>query len=356
MGVISVHLQKITVVGGDWLGLLIRGGDPWSEFLSTWQRWDALWYQQIAEAGYRACNGTAGFEPLYPFVVRAGSFLTFGHIVWSELLVSTACFIAAMVALYKLSLVEANHRVARLAVMLVALNPVGFFLLAPYTESMFLVLTVSSFLFARMDRPWLAGIAGFGAALTRLFGAILILPLAYEYLRHRDAQRRRMDIGLLASLLPAAGLMLATAYRRMGIGEPRTVIDISAPWGNKFLPPWEQLTASWSYIMRTGNVIEELNLACVLVSVVLLVAVVVKRLPLMYTLYAAPYLLWILTHEWLLSPFQGANRYVLVLFPVTLGAAIWLGRRQWLASGWLIVSTILMTTFFQYWVHFGFVA
>jgi len=70
VAVLSIHLQPVTMIGGDWLNLIIRSGRPWSDLLSTWQRWDALWYQQIAEHGYHAGDGTSAFYPLYPLLVR----------------------------------------------------------------------------------------------------------------------------------------------------------------------------------------------------------------------------------------------------------------------------------------------
>src|SRR5687767_8468695 len=78
-----------------------------------------------------------------------------------------------------------RERFARLTVLLVALFPTGFFLLAPYPEALFLALTVASLYLARQGRWWLAGLAGLLAALTRFQGAFLALPLAYEYLRQR---------------------------------------------------------------------------------------------------------------------------------------------------------------------------
>jgi hypothetical protein len=61
VALLAVHLEPVRGVGGEWLDLVIRGGGPWSELLSTWQRWDALWYQQIATNGYRAGDGTVAF-------------------------------------------------------------------------------------------------------------------------------------------------------------------------------------------------------------------------------------------------------------------------------------------------------
>src|SRR5207237_1359990 len=124
----------------------------------------------------------------------------------------------AFVLLYRLARVDIGRRAAILTVLLVALSPVGFFLLAPYTEALFLATTVASFWLARTRHPWLAGIAGGAAGLTRLQGGLLLLPLGY--LAWRD-----LRAGVLtpknapAWIFPAVGVFLALAYPRLVIGE-----------------------------------------------------------------------------------------------------------------------------------------
>ena len=51
-----------------------------------WQRWDALWYQHLAEAGYQAGDGSTAFYPLYPFLIKVFSLPLFGQTVWAEVL------------------------------------------------------------------------------------------------------------------------------------------------------------------------------------------------------------------------------------------------------------------------------
>ncbi len=55
---------------GSWDQLAIQGTDFASQLLSSWQRWDALWYQHITEVGYRVGDGSAAFFPLYPILGR----------------------------------------------------------------------------------------------------------------------------------------------------------------------------------------------------------------------------------------------------------------------------------------------
>lgn len=363
LAIMSLHLQSLTAVGGDWLNLLIRSGRLSVDLLAPWQRWDALWYQQIATHGYHAGDGTVAFQPLYPLIARIVSVPLLGNVVLAELLVSSAAFFGAMWLLYRITLCDAEPFVAKLAVLITALFPVGFFLLVPYTESLFLLLSLAAFWFARSDRPWLAGLAGMGAGLTRTFGAIfLVLPLAFEYVRQRHSDSGpdrsrvvlRPGFGLLAPVLPAAGLLAMTLYQKLIVGEQRSIFEVQSFWGNRVVPPWHPVPDSISHIVRTGDNIEMLNLLCLL-GFGVLALFAIRRLPVSYSLYTVPYLAFMFSRESLLSPLESVARYLLILFPCVIMLAIWLARRPLLAAAWLVVSVLLQALLLEYWVHFGFV-
>src|SRR5438552_1630843 len=46
-----------------WTSLEVVDGRPWTFVFSVWQRWDALWYEEIARDGYHAGNNTAWIFP-----------------------------------------------------------------------------------------------------------------------------------------------------------------------------------------------------------------------------------------------------------------------------------------------------
>ncbi|MBI2318787.1 MAG: hypothetical protein HYU75_17805, partial [Betaproteobacteria bacterium] len=115
LGLLGVFAQR----GSDRLAqggnavFVIQGGEPWSLFLSVWQRWDALWYQRIAEEGYQATNGTLNFYPLFPLLSRVLSLPLGGHVVWAELILTSVCFVVAMRLLYDLALQDGQTSPAR---------------------------------------------------------------------------------------------------------------------------------------------------------------------------------------------------------------------------------------------------
>jgi hypothetical protein len=350
--VLSLHLQPVTVVGGDWLNRWIHGGEPWSEFLSSWQRWDALWYQHIAESGYHAGDGSAAFYPLYPLLVRGLSLLLDDQTVWAELVVSSAAFVVAMALLYNVVRLDVGPRAARLTVFLTAFFPTGFVFVAPYTESLYLALTLAAFWWARHGRPWAAGCAACAAALTRTQGIFLVVPLAVEDLQRRRQERTWPNASLLAATLPALGFVLPQLYDRYIVGERAVGLGAQSAWGYTVVAPWQTLAASWAHITARGDLVEALNLVCLL-GFTLLALCAAWRLPLSYSLYALPYLALLFTRQMYFSPLLSVARFTIVLFPCFIVAAAWLSRRRQLAGAWLVMSVLLLALLLQYWVHFG---
>jgi hypothetical protein len=337
-----------------WTSLEVVDGRPWTLLFSIWQRWDGLWYQEIATEGYHAGNNTAAFFPLFPLLSRIASLPFLGNVVLGELAITTVACVAAFVLLYRIARMEIGRRAAIITVLLIALSPVGFFLLAPYTEALFLATTVASFWFARTRHPWLAGIAGGAAGLTRLQGGLLMIPLGYLALRDLRA-------GTLAPrnapawVLPAVGVFLALAYPRLVVGETGSPFDLQQAWGARLAPPWQSISDAVGHIARTGDPIEVLNL----LSVVGLTAVVLygfRRLPLEYVLYAiaSVTLLWLRDTD-NLSPLMSAARYSVVIFPGFMIGGQLLRSRLGVAVGLLAISAAIQIALFVDWVHWGFV-
>ena len=350
----SLRLWPAGPASGFWFELVHTGGEPWSELLSLWQRWDALWYEKIVRDWYRPDDFTTHFEPLYPLLGRALALATGAPAVLALLVVASLCYVAAMWLLYRVARLDVGHRPARLAVLLTAFFPAGFFMLAPYSESLFLALTLGAFLAARRGRPWVAGGLGFLAGTTRDVGALLVLPLAYEYLRQRDAAGQRPGPALLAAALPPLGLAAATAYFRAVIGERRSVIEVAGPWGDRLAPPWEALATMWEHVERKADPVGAFSMVA-LFAFALIAVGVFRRLPLAYSLYVVPYLALMFCRQSEAAPAESIARYLLVLFPCFVMLGLWLARRPALTGAWLAIGLLLQSLLLVRWTHYGFV-
>src|SRR5690242_15753176 len=107
-------------------------------------RYDAWLYYAIVDHGYTIRENTANFHPLYPLLATLITPLVGGNIDLTLLLLSTL-FSTALCVLFA-RYVERFYGadLANRAAWLLFLAPPGFILLAPYTESTFLVLAVGA--------------------------------------------------------------------------------------------------------------------------------------------------------------------------------------------------------------------
>jgi hypothetical protein len=334
---------------GDLTDLVVPPADPWHAFESMWQRWDALWYQQIALHAYQPRGYSTAFQPLFPLLARALQPLAAGDLVAAELVLSTVAAGFAFWAVYRLAGLELGREAATLSVLLVALCPVGFFLLAPYTEGLFLALAAGAVWATRQDRPALAALLAMAAATARLTGVILVAPLVVEELR-----RRRFGGRLALCLLPVIGLLGTLAYQRYVAGVVAPLAPLGAYWDVHPAPAWQVVGDSVLFIAQHGDPIELLNLAG-LAGFAALAVPVARRLPLAHLAYVVPNLLLVAFRHGHVSPLASGARYLLVVFPCFFAAAALLLPHRRLRVAVLAVAATADLAAFAYWVRFGWV-
>jgi Gpi18-like mannosyltransferase len=227
----AVYLRGVQPVTGG-----VRG-----ELLGPWLRWDACWYLRIASVGYSLTDGTTAFFPLYPLLLRwLGPLLGGDHLLAAAVISHTACLLA-MLLLYQITRQELDHDCARRAVIYQLFFPTAFFLFAPYTESLFMLWAIACLLAARRETWWLAGLCGLLAGLTRVTGALLILPVAVE-MRSRYGSLRKLlhPRALWLGLIPL-GVMTYSLYLALAFGDPFLWLHSQAAWNRSLAWPWEMI-------------------------------------------------------------------------------------------------------------------
>lgn len=128
-----------------------------ASFDGLWVHWDARHYLKIAQQGYVNVGDDRlilVFFPLYPWCVRALNLLL-GDWVVSSVIVSNLCAAGAASLLYALVHRVYDAQTARLSLCYFLLNPYSVFLAAPYSEALFLLLTLGALYAAANDRCWL---------------------------------------------------------------------------------------------------------------------------------------------------------------------------------------------------------
>ncbi|MFN2569220.1 MAG: hypothetical protein ABR564_06420, partial [Candidatus Dormibacteria bacterium] len=339
--------------------LVDRPGTLAGAVVGPWQRDDGLWYQLIAQAGYGAHPADAAFFPLYPDAIRTVGVLLGGAYGLAGLLVSTAALFVALVLLHRLVAADFEGRVARRTVIGIACAPFAFFLLAPFTEALFLMLSVATVLAARRRRFLVAGVCAGLATACRLQGLALMVPLLVEAVmdmreRRRGGLARGPTPIHAAVLLPllSFGLLLLYLGRQTSLEGGFFAVE-SRYWSVHPAAPWTVLSHSLGAIAGGRHPEEVANLAVGL-AVLALLPLMWRRLPLSYTLYTAALAVPLWFHENGYSPMMSAGRFSAVIFPVFVVAAVVItNQRAWRAMVAVMLS--VMVAFFVNFTRYHFV-
>jgi hypothetical protein len=328
-------------ISGGYFGVAPRLQGVDGAVLGVWLRFDAVHYTRIASGGYSSDDLTA-FFPLYPALTRLAGLALGGDFLLGALIVSNlACLLLLReldIWLQEEGIPEATRQLSQI---LILVFPAGFFLLAPYSESTFLLLTIMGLRRARDGRWFTSAACGLAAGLTRVTGVVLVLPWLMEALRPSapGATTRRQRI--LLSLSPLAGtavFLVWTAAR----GFPTSLEVHETYWHEAPAPPWVPLAATFSRI-AAGQVgwIELVGLATVCLMAYLGVAMI-RRLPASWTVYHWSTLLLGLSVLRPPQPLATQTRFAVVLFPAFVTAALLLrGGRLRLAAVAVSFSLVL---------------
>ncbi len=342
--------------------------------LGPWQRFDALHYTRIAAAGYTHPEDSV-FPPLYPWLMRALGGLFGGthaaHLAVG-ILISNAALLGLLILLHNVGsdLLGAEHA-ARLLVYF-ALFPTAFFLFAPYTESLFLLLTLGSLWLAfRYDQFEWAGVLGLLAALTRLTGWVLVVPLAYHFWQRHLGQGKwkiepvggwnlRLFGRGTAVLLPGVGLLLFLLYRAW-LGLPPLANVYAEYWFQRTGIPGTDLLRALAGMVGVGNGrTGEFTLWFDFFTTLLLLATTILAFfrwqrQLGWGLYAAMLLLFMLLPTSEFKPLYSFSRYALAFFP-TFFLLAQAGRSPWIHRLILYASLLLYLYFSAQFFIWGWVA
>ena len=161
-------------------------------------------------------------------------------------MVSVASTVVALAYLHKLAEEETGPGAGRRATLYLALFPTAVFLVAPYTEALFLAGAVPAFYYARRRRWHLVGLPAMVAMGARFAGVFLLLGLAGELFRQR---RRSRGVVIRAGAAIAAGalpLLFYSAYLAQVKDDAfHFVTDQREGWGRELTNPIAAFTKTW---------------------------------------------------------------------------------------------------------------
>jgi hypothetical protein len=170
-------------------------------FLNFLVNGDSEHYLSIAVVGYddplnyiaqvsdgRKLSINYGFMPLYPLLMRVigiplvalGMNAIAAHTL-AGVLISAGSTLVALLVLFNLTKHALDAQAAQRAIYYLLIFPAAFFMLAVYTEGLFLALALSSLVLMRRNQLIMAALLAAIAVWVRLVGLALVLPLALTW-------------------------------------------------------------------------------------------------------------------------------------------------------------------------------
>lgn len=230
-------------------GSLRQGSDR--PILASLTSWDGVYYLGIAADGYQVgpVNGPypeVAFFPLYPTLVHLAAPVLGGDLPLAAVMVSNVAALVALVVVYQLARIRLAPQAAMLATTLVAIQPGAVAFSMAYSDSLFLLLACGSMLCA--ERGWrpAAGTLAMFAALTRLPGVLLAVPLLMIFARQDGRRPRRSWLWALGAPL---GLCVFGVAMEQVAGDALAPIRAQDAWEYGRIP--DATTELWVLAIAT---------------------------------------------------------------------------------------------------------
>lgn len=302
--------------------------------------WDTALYINVIQQGYDQL--TAAFFPLYLAIGAMVTNIAAITPVMALTLVSLSSTVLLAVVLYHWAKFEFQQRKIKaspwLVLGLVAIFPTAFYLLVPYNESLFMLLTVGALFMYRKGNHWIAALLAGLSSATRPQGILIGLYFALDYLLTKDWRNWR-------KLLPVAGVGLGVLsymiYLWCTFDNPFAFITAQQYWGRFSSDPIQVFL--WSL---------DRSFFWHLPVFFIALAFVWKHLDRPLFWYSLSFLLLSIST----GSLQSLNRYMLTCLPLFLAAAIaWptlkpVWRGTYVFSCGILMAFNIVLFFNNYWV------
>lgn len=320
--------------------------------LSPWGNFDGVHYLTIAKTGYTT---EGNFFPLFPLFIRFLSPI-FGDF-FAGLLIANLSFLIALIFLYKLIMLDFSSNIAKQSIIFLLIFPTSFYFGAIYTESLFLLLIVSSFYLARRNNWVLSSFLAIFASATRLVGIFTLPALLYQYVKKEGL---KFSFKLFSLFLIPAGLMGYAVFNFYKWGDAFYFIKAHGNLANS--RSVDSVVLFPQTIFRYFKILTDLPLtqyewwiAFLEVSVFFIVSILlfmvwkknIRREYLIFSILA--FLLPVLS-----GTFSALPRYVITLFPIFIALA--LIKNKLLKWSYVIISPVILFILLMFFSRGYFVA
>ncbi len=221
--------------------------------------WDASWYRQIVTSGYT--EESSAFFPLFPSTVKLFYELT-GNFNWAAGIVSFLALVISIFFLLRFSESLTNPTLKKeegnsnFAIFFFLFFPTSFFLLAPYSESLFIPLLIAAIYYIKQKKFTIAIILGILLGLCRVNGFVFgIIPLFYLITQSKNI-KERIKYGI-AIISPLIGTAIYGFFLHFKFGKFLQFLEAQKLWRRNFDPSLNSIfgryAVEWQDFISSGT-------------------------------------------------------------------------------------------------------
>lgn len=188
-------------------------------FISAMANFDGIHYLLIARNGYSQFE--QAFFPLFPLLIKYLTPVFFNNGLIAGLFLSNFSFLLGLFVIYKATGVKYNLWL----LLFIFSYPMSFFFGAVYNEGLFFLLFLGCLYFLRNKNYPLSAASAFLAALTRLVGVFLIIPIGIHWIFSRAKK------SLYVIFAPLLGLATYCLYLWQTTGDPLYFLSSQPAFG-----------------------------------------------------------------------------------------------------------------------------
>lgn len=301
--------------------------------------WDGRHFLDIARSGYINKEQYA-FFPLYPITINLLSRIINIDIFYSAILINLAASFGSIFFFLKLT-AKYNKEAVR-AVLFLSIFPTSFYLIAVYSESLFLLFSLLTFFFAEKKNFFAAAVFASFSLLTRITGIAVVLSLGvYLY-------NAKMKEKLLATTISFSGFILYCIYLYFQTGYPFYFLEAEQNWGRSLSIPGFNFLHSIFYIAFAGVKPESYTILSDLLFAVFGLGIGIRAIKTLNPSLAG-YSIFSILIPLCTGLLLSIPRFLVVIFPLFITVSNFNNRIFKL--GYVIISLVLLFLYFNFFLR-----
>lgn len=204
------------------------------DWVWSFGNFDGVHYLRLARLGYEGSRFSQAFFPLYPALISLFNAVV-NNLFLSALILSNLFLGAALFILYRLFRLDYNCKTSLRALVLLLAFPTAFYFGAIYTESLFLLLVVTSLLFIRKGNFLIGGIFAALASATKVIGVLLFPVMLIELFivakeKKWNWKSKEMLAALIGIIFAPLGLFFYMVYLKSNFNDPLLFLNSQIVW------------------------------------------------------------------------------------------------------------------------------